>query len=101
MALPGPAEHTAEVVKQVSVEGRPAEGDAKSGPGGIVLDMVLAMLVIAVLAAIAGAAFGPLVGLVCLAIGVLAMALNPVMGASLMRVEDRAEAARRLNEQQD
>lgn len=101
MELPGQVEHTAEVVKQVSVEGRPADGDAKAGPARIMLDMVLVMMVIVVLALIAGAAFGPLVGLLCLVIGALAMALNPVMGASVMRIEDRAEASRRLHEQQD
>lgn len=101
MELPGQVEQTSEVVKQVSVEGRPAEADARAGPARIMLDMVLAMLVIVVLALIAGAAFGPLVGLLCLVIGALAMALNPVMGASVMRIEDRAEASRRLRERQD
>lgn len=101
MELPGSPEVAAEAVKQVSVEGRPAEGDAKAGPGRIVLDMLLAAMVIVVLSVIVGAAFGPVVGLVCLAIGVLALALNPVMGASAMRVEDRAKAARQLSDHPD
>jgi len=91
MTIPGSQESAAQEVNVVSPEGRPTHSDAKAGPGRVWMEMSIVALVIVAVAAAIGAFFNIWAGLVALAIGLLALVLNPVMGATVLRAKDRAE----------
>lgn len=92
MTISGTPEAAAEKVDHVSVEGRPSPGDAKSGPGKIRLEIILAIGVVVLITLGIGLWFGPWAGLAALAVGAAAVMFNPVIGAAMLRVGDRSEA---------
>lgn len=93
--IPGSAEDAAEKVNQTShVEGRPALGEAKDGPARMQVEIVLAAVVVVLAAVGVGVWFGPWAGLAAMAVGLVGLAFNPVIGAMTMRMKDRAAAAR-------
>lgn len=91
VSMPAPPEVAARDIKAIGVEGRPA--DAKSGPGMLLIEMGGIALGVLILAVIVGLAFGWGVGLAAGVIGVLAIAMNPVFGATVLRTRDRKIAA--------
>jgi hypothetical protein len=96
--VPGSPNTAAHTVSQVSPEGRPASGDAKTGPTRMLSHMALAAGVVLVGSFLIGLWFGLVAGLASLAIGLAAIAFNPVLGAAAMRVQDRSEAIRRTTQ---
>ncbi len=90
-----PTDRKREAVAYVSTEGRPADPEF----GGCATAIVVA--VIAILVVIGGIAMMIWVnlpsGIVFIAIGVLALAVNPVLWASGVRAKERAEALRDSN----
>jgi hypothetical protein len=90
MNIAGTPEAAAEKVNQVSPEGRPAPGDAKSGPHRIAAEMLIAAGVVLLGSVGIGLYFGLGAGLASLGIALVALAFNPVMGASALRIQDRS-----------
>lgn len=94
--IPGSPEDAAEKVNQTSqVEGRPALSEAKDGPTRMGLEILLAVFVVLLAAVGVGVWFGPWAGLAAMAVGLVGLAFNPVIGAMTMRMQDRADAARK------
>lgn len=90
--MPGTPEQAATNVERVSPEGRP--GVAVAGPGTLWLTLAAIWLGLAVVALILSVMLSWAVGLAVLAIGSLALMLNPVLGAVTQRAEDRSQAIR-------
>lgn len=93
--IPGSPERVAEEVSRVSVEGRPAELDAKSGSATLTSQMILAGTILLLASLVLGWVLGYVVGLVTFVLGAAALAFNPVMGAVAMRRADREQVARK------
>ena len=94
--IPGTPEDAAEKVSSTShVEGRPALAEAKDGPKRMGMEIVVAAFVVLLAAVGVGVWFGPWAGLAALAVGLVGLAFNPVIGAMTMRMRDREDASGR------
>lgn len=93
VTMPASEERAARDIKNIGVEGRPA--DAKSGPGMLLIEMGVIVIAILLLALLVGIMFGWGVGLATGVIALLAVVMNPVFGATALRVRDRKMAADR------
>lgn len=93
--IPGPAGEIAEEIAEVGPEGRPAEADAKSGPTTLWWELGGTLVVVLILAAAFGVWRGAAMGLLILGIGLLALAFNPVVIATINRAGDRRVVANR------
>ena len=100
--IAGTPEAAAEKVNMTShVEGRPALIEAKDGPARMGMEIVLAVFVVLLASVGVGVWFGAWAGLAAVAVGFVGLAFNPVIGAMTMRMQDRAEAARRGGDQNE
>lgn len=91
--MPGPASEVAEEVAAEGVEGRPA--DVRAGPRMLWGELLIVLVLVVGAAAGAGIWLGWQGGLAVLAVGTLALLLNPVVGATLGRARDRDVVAHR------
>lgn len=85
-------ETAARDIAAVSVEGRP--GNASAGPGLLLIEMGMLVVVVLTVAVALGWGLGWVYGGAALVLGGLAILFNPVMGAAALRVRDRQIAAR-------
>lgn len=95
MTIPGPVETAARDVEAVSPEGRPAEMDAKAGPGRMMMEIGLVVGLTAIVSIGIAVWINVWLGLATLALGLLAAVFNPVVAATAMRAGDRAKVIRR------
>lgn len=91
LLMPATAEQAARDIQRESVEGRP--GDPTSGPALLRMELYLLLGVLLVIAVGMGIWVGPMLGIATFVVGALALVLNPVAGATAMRIGDRVDAA--------
>jgi hypothetical protein len=93
MTLPLSKSQAATEIKEVGVEGRPA--DAKAGPGRLMLEIALGVAIVAAFGVAFGLWLGWPIGIAVLAIGALGLGFNPVIGAVAERAKDRKQVSDR------
>lgn len=91
-AMPASEQVAKEDIARAGVEGEP--GDAKSGPGMLRLELILLAVAFAVASILVGVFLSWTVGIVMLVWLVLALLVNPVAGAALLRIRERKQATR-------
>lgn len=95
LTIPGTREEAAEAVDEVSVDGRPAWNDAKSGPRMLWLEIALIAVVVVGGATAIAIWVGPFAAVAAFFLGCLAILANPSVGAAALRARDRRTAAHR------
>jgi hypothetical protein len=93
MVMLGPTEEVKAEIAQVGVEGKPADGDAKAGPGSLLMTLGIFFSLIVVAAITVGLLVNWATGLAILGVGCLGLLLNPLFAATLMRARDRQDVA--------
>lgn len=95
MSIEGPREELADEIGALSPDGRPAHPHA--GPGTLVVLVVAVFIVFVLIAFGLSWWLGWFAGVAMLAIGTLAIALNPAVLANLQRLKERGTVADRHN----
>ncbi|MDX2131651.1 MAG: hypothetical protein SFY69_06340 [Planctomycetota bacterium] len=90
--MPGTPEEAASEIREVSPEGRP--GDAKTGPGGIMLWMAAALVFVIVVSVVVGWWVDWPVGAMVFAIGTIGLLSNPSIYAAASRAKERGAVIR-------
>src|SRR6185295_10048939 len=93
MTMPGPPEQAADEIEQLGVEGRPP--DPRNGPGLLWSELGAALAIVVCLTGLLGWAIGWAAGIAALAISLIALVLNPVVSATMIRAHDRQVVVRR------
>lgn len=89
IVMPGTSADVAKETAAISPEGLP--GDPKTGPRGLRLELIVAVLGVAAVSVGLGIWFSPAVGVVMFLIVGLFLLFNPVFGATLGRAKERKE----------
>lgn len=93
VVMPGSVESIQEEVAQISPEGRPA--DVKSGPGAIMLTLAGLFSLLLIVSIVMGTLVNWATAAAVFGVGCLALLLNPVVMAALMRARERDVVAER------
>lgn len=87
LKMPGTASESAQDTAAVGGEGTPP--DPRAGPGVLWRELVLVLLLLTGLSIAAGLWLGWAPGIVSFAISLIALLMNPVIGATIARAHDR------------
>ncbi|HPO92644.1 MAG TPA: hypothetical protein PL072_04145 [Phycisphaerales bacterium] len=91
MHMPAARDTAAEDIRRTSHEGLP--GDPKAGPGLLAVEIAVIVGVLLLVAIGVSVTIGWELGVVVLALGLVGLFWNPVIGTTILRIRDRRDVA--------